>query len=196
MLAGCGSGGDVDRKPAAKPVGTLKARHVKAALPDKASLPGWKMVGSDVDVTGFLCEAGARDTCASVIATGVADFTRGPRLTDKWLRFSFTAYSCRTEGDAQRVYKALPDYDPRPDGAKDPQLGDESAASSDFLDGKASIAYFHDKVRVGSTVLWTYAMGSEKAVTSERAEMAAKLLTQRVQQAHKGLVPTASADVP
>ncbi|MFI7367188.1 hypothetical protein ACIBO4_34075 [Streptomyces sp. NPDC050149] len=175
----------------------LKARHVNAVLPDKASLPGWRQVGSrSVDESGSLCEAVAGDACESVIATGAANFTRGPQKTDTWLRFSFTVYSCRTEGAAQRLYKALTDDDPRPDGAGGPQFGDESAVSSDLLDGEYPVAYIHNKVRVGSTVLWTYAMGSEKAVTSERAEMAAKLQTQRVQQAHKGLEPTASADVP
>lgn len=197
MLAGCGSGGDADSKPAAKPVSTLKARHVKAALPDKTSLPGWREAGPrSVDTTGDTCEVVAGDACNTVIATGAVNFTRGAQRTDKWLRFSFTVYSCRTAGGAQRLYKALTADDPRSDGAGDPQFGDESAVSSDLLDGEYPVAYIHHKVRVGSTVLWTYAMGSEKAVTSERAEMAAKLQTQRVQQAHKGLEPTAGADVP
>ncbi|MFB6680155.1 hypothetical protein ACFCWG_48805 [Streptomyces sp. NPDC056390] len=175
----------------------LKARHVKAVLPDKASLPGWMQIGTRrVDTTVYMCEVVAGDACKSVIATGTANFTRGPQRTDKWLRFSFAVYSCRTEAAAQRLYRALPDYDPRPDGTRAPDLGDESAASSDLPDGKLPVASFHDKVRVGSTVLWTYAMGTEKAVTNERAEMAAELQTKRVQQAHKGLAPTASADVP
>lgn len=197
MLAGCGSGGDADTKPAGKPVSVLKARHVKAALPDKASLPGWRQAGPrSVDTTGDMCEVVAGVACESVIATGSVNFTRGAQKTDKWLRFSFTVYSCRTEGAAQRLYKALTADDPRSDGAEGPQLGDESAVSSDLLAGKYPVAYIHDKVRVGSTVLWTYAMGSEKAVTSERAQMAAELQTQRVQQVHEGLEPTASADVP
>ncbi|HEY9331568.1 MAG TPA: hypothetical protein VIS09_25560 [Streptomyces sp.] len=196
MLAGCGAGGDTDRKPAAKPVTTLKAAHVKATLPDKASLPGWRQAGPrSVDATGSLCEVAAGDACESVIATGSVNFTRGAQRTDKWLRFSFTVYSCRTEGAAQRLYKALTDDDSRPEGTRDPRLGDESSVSSDLLGGAYPVAYIHDRVRVGSTVLWTYAMGSEKAVTSERAEIAAKLQTQRVQEAHKGLEPTASVDV-
>lgn len=190
-------GGDADSKPAAKPVSSLNARHVKAVLPDKASLPGWRQVGSrSVDLTGVLCSDVDGAACESVVATGTANFTRGAQRTDKWLRFSFTVYSCRTEGAAQRLYKALTDDDQHPDGTRDPQLGDESAVSSDLLSGEYPVAYIHDKVRVGSTVLWTYAMGSEKAVTSERAEIAAKLQTERVQQAHEGMAPTASADVP
>jgi hypothetical protein len=178
-------------------VGTLKARHVKAALPDRGSLPGWEQIGPRrIDTTVYSCKIAGGDACKDVIATGVANFTRGPQRTDKWIRFSFTVYSCRTEAAAQRLYRRLPQYDPRPGGSRALHLGDESVASGQLLNGRHPVAVFHDKVRVGSTVLWTYAMGTEKAVTNERAEMAAKLQTERVQQAHDGLTPTASADVP
>ncbi|MFI5661304.1 hypothetical protein [Streptomyces sp. NPDC051684] len=105
----------------------------------------------------------------------------------------FRVYSCRTEKDAERLYKRLPSYDRRTAGAS---LGDESVASGQVLDGTRPTTVFHDKVRVGSTVLWTFAMGSAKAVTNERAEQAATQQTDRVEQARKGLKPTATADVP
>ncbi|RVU21426.1 hypothetical protein EOT10_25755 [Streptomyces antnestii] len=197
LLAGCGSGGGADGMPTARPVGTLKARHVKAALPDKEALPGWRQIGSrQIDTHGYLCQVVAGDACNDVIATGTANFTRGAQRTTKWLRFSFTVYSCRTVSAAQLLYEAMPDYDKRADGAKTPALGDESAASSSLLNGEHPVSIYHDKVRIGTTVLWTFAMGTEEAVTSERAELAAKLQVERVQQAHLGLKPSAHADVP
>ncbi|MFE6802781.1 hypothetical protein [Streptomyces sp. NPDC057681] len=196
LLAGCGSGGAVG-KPAARPVGTLKARHVKAALPDKKALPGWTQIGPRrVDTSGYMCQVVAGDACDDVIATGTANFTRGPQGTTKWLRFSFAVYSCRTVSAAQRLYETMPDYDKRADGAKIPALGDESAASSHLQNGEHPVTYYHDKVRIGTTVLWTFAMGIEEAVTSERAELAAKLQVERVQQAHQGLKPSAHTNVP
>lgn len=196
LLTGCG--GAAEGTTAAKPIATLKARHVKAALPDKAALPGWTQVGKGlVDTDSYLCRVVARDACKGVTATGTTNFVRGAKRTDKWLRFSFNVYSCRTDDDARRLYKKLPAYDARPDTKKIPPLGDESTASATVLgNAQQSVSVFHDKVRVGTTVAWTYAMGSKKAVTTERAEMAAELQTDRVRQAHDGLKPTASVKVP
>lgn len=195
LLVGCGSSGSSpESEPTGKPVATLKARQVKAALPDKASLSGWRQVGSRlVDTDTYMCQIVAKEACGGVVATGSANFTRGAQRTKKWIRFSFSVYSCRTEKDAERLYKKLPSYDRRTVRAS---LGDESVASGQLLDGTHPTAVMHDKVRVGRTVLWTSAMGSPKAVTSERAEMAATLQTDRVEQARKGLKPTAAADVP
>ncbi|MEB8342867.1 hypothetical protein [Streptomyces endophyticus] len=197
LLGGCGSGSGSGSEPAAKPVDTLQARQAKTALPDKSSLPGWTQVGARrVDTDVYMCQVVAGDACKGVVATGTANFVRGPKRTDKWLRYSFNVYSCRTEDHARRMYEALPDYAARPGSKKISSLGDESAASSDVLKGEHPLVSFHDKVRVGRTVIWTYAMGTEKAVTGERAEMAAKLQADRVQQAHRGLKPTAHVDVP
>lgn len=197
VLAGCDSDGGADSESAARPVGTLKARHVKAALPDKEALPGWTQIGPRrIDTSGYMCKVVVSDACNDVIATGTANFTRGPQRTTKWLRFSFSVYSCRTVSAAQRLYETMPAYDRRADGAKIPALGDESAAYSHLQKGEHSVAYYHDKIRVGTTVLWTYAMGAEEAVTSERAELAAKLQVERVQQARQGFKPSARADVP
>ncbi|WP_158684961.1 hypothetical protein [Streptomyces sp. LaPpAH-108] len=195
LLADCGQ--NTEGSAAAKPVATLKARHLKAALPNKAALPGWTQVGSGrVETDTYTCEIAGGDACNDVVATGTANFIRGKRATDKWLRFSFNVYSCRTVDGAKQLYKTLPDYTARPDNKKVRSLGDESAASSDVLKGPHTIVFFHDKVRVGTTVMWTYARGSDKSVTTERAEMAAELQTKRVQQAHKGVKPTASVNVP
>ncbi|MFJ8822370.1 hypothetical protein ACIREE_11360 [Streptomyces sp. NPDC102467] len=197
LLAGCGSGQDAQDKPAAKPVSMLKARDVKAALADKASLPGWTQANRIVDTSIYTCKILIEDnTCSDTTASGTANFVRGPQMTTKWVRFSFNVYSFHKVSSARRLYDALPVYDPLPAGTKMPSLGDASSASSQVLNGAHKTAYIHSRVRVGNTVVWTYVTGAPKAVTGERAEMAAKLQVARVQQAYKGLKPTGRVDVP
>ncbi|WP_428950782.1 hypothetical protein [Streptomyces sp. cg35] len=174
---------------------TLQKRDVKAVLPDAAALPGWRHIGrSRVETDPYTCMIWTRkDPCRDVLVTGSANFTRGPQRTTRWLRFSFFVFSCRTTSAAHHLYSKLPDYRPLPAEAKRPKLGDESAASRNLLNGEHPTAEIYNKIRVGHTVVLTFAAGLEKAVTAERAEKAARLQTERVLQAHHGFKPTAQA---
>ncbi|MGY0020167.1 hypothetical protein ACVHNB_14425 [Streptomyces sp. YJ-C3] len=142
---------------------------MKAVLPDAAALPGWRHIGrSRAETDPYTCMIWTRkDPCRDVLVTGSANFTRGPQRTTRWLRFSFFVFSCRTTSAAHHLYSKLPDYRPLPAEAKRPKLGDESAASRNLLNGEHPTAEIYNKIRVGHTVVLTFAAGLEKAVTAE-----------------------------
>ena len=138
----------------------------------------------------FLCQGVFSHDCRGTVALGTADFARGRRTPQEWVKLSFNLYSCRNERAAHDLYTAMDSSGTKL--ALRGSLGDERVATRRKV-GPATV--LSTKLRVGTTVMWVYVTGSEQTATSERVEKALQLLYNRTQQAQSGAKPVASGSI-